>query len=160
MKKLLKDLNIRLITATVLSVLYVAAIPGLILSIGKLQPLMIVCIVYLAAGFYALPIIWIQFGETAALKTLVYAVCTEHIYDIKTLAVQTGNDEAALKTKILKCVEKGYITGLIFDGNGFTVNKEREKSAARRCPNCGAPLTEDDSTLTCVYCGYVYRKNS
>ena len=159
MKKLQKTLTTLLIVATVMSVLYAAAVVGLILSIGKIQWLMIVCIVYLGAGFYAVPIVWINYGDKVTLSKIVRAVYSDKLYDVKSIAMQVSDTEQNVVNNIRKCIDKRYIAGLLFDGETLTVNERREQVAQRKCPNCGAPLEKKNGVLTCEYCGFVYHKD-
>lgn len=148
-----------LIVATVMSVLYAAAIVGLILSIGKIQWLMVVCIVYLGAGFYAIPIVWINYGDKITLSKVVMAVYSDKLYDVKSIAMQVSDTEQNVVNNIKKCIDKRYIVGYLFDGKTLTVNERREQVAQRKCPNCGAPLEKKNGVLTCEYCGFVYHKD-
>ena len=155
MKKIKKELKVQLIIAIIISVLYVAAIPGLILSIGKITWLMIVCIAYLGIGFYANPIVWIKYGDKVSLQNVVKAV-SEEIYDVESIALQTGKDVQTVVGQVRLCIDKGYIRGLLFDGKALSVNEKAKSAAERRCPNCGATLVAEDNVLKCGYCGYVY----
>ena len=148
-----------LIVATVMSVLYPAAIVGLILSIGKIQWLMIVCIVYLGAGFYVIPIVWINYGDKITLSKVVRAVYSDKLYDVKSIAMQVSDTEQNVVNNIKKCIDKRYIVGYLFYGKNLTVNERREQVAQRKCPNCGAPLEKKNGVLTCEYCGFVYHKD-
>lgn len=148
-----------LIVATVMSVLYPAAIVGLILSIGKIQWLMIVCIVYLGAGFYVIPIVWINYGDKITLSKVVMAVYSDKLYDVKSIAMQVSDTEQNVVNNIKKCIDKRYIVGYLFDGENLTVNERRAQVAQRKCPNCGAPLEKKNGVLTCEYCGFVYHKD-
>ena len=148
-----------LIVATVMSVLYAAAIVGLILSIGKIKWLMVVCIVYLVAGFYAIPIVWINYGDKITLSKVVRAVYSDKLYDVKSIAMQVSDTEQNVVSNIRKCIDKRYIAGYLFDGKTLTVNERREHVAQRKCPNCGAPLEKKNGVLTCEYCGFVYHKD-
>lgn len=148
-----------LIVATVMSVLYPAAIVGLILSIGKIQWLMVVCIVYLGAGFYVIPIVWINYGDKITLSKVVRAVYSDKLYDVKSIAMQVSDTEQNVVNNIKKCIDKRYIVGYLFDGKNLMVNERREQVAQRKCPNCGAPLEKKNGVLTCEYCGFVYHKD-
>ena len=160
MKKLQKQLTALLIVATIMSVLYAAAVVGLILTwINNIVWLKIICIVYLGAGFYALPIIWINYGDKITLSKVVRAVYSDKLYDVKSIAMQLSDTEENIVNNIRKCIDKRYITGLLFDGETLTVNERREQVAQRKCPNCGAPLEKKNGVLTCEYCGFVYHKD-
>ena len=159
MKRIKNQLTVMLIVATVMSVLYAAAIVGLILSIGKIQWLMVVCIVYLGAGFYVIPIVWINYGDKITLSKVVRAVYSDKLYDVKSIAMQVSDTEQNVVNNIKKCIDKRYIVGYLFDGENLTVNERREQVAQRKCPNCGAPLEKKNGVLTCEYCGFVYHKD-
>lgn len=159
MKRIKNQLTVMLIVATVMSVLYPAAIVGLILSIGKIQWLMVVCIVYLGAGFYVIPIVWINYGDKITLSKVVRAVYSDKLYDVKSIAMQVSDTEQNVVNNIKKCIDKRYIVGYLFDGENLAVNERREQVAQRKCPNCGAPLEKKNGVLTCEYCGFVYHKD-
>ena len=160
MKKLNKELSVHLLIAILLSVLYVAAIPTLIISIGKIKWLMIVCIVYLAAGFYGLPMVWVTYGDKRSLLSVAKAVMSDKIYDVETISVQLNDNTDSVAAKIRKCIDKGYINGFLFDGKTLEVNERKAKVSSRKCPNCGAPLVEKSGVLYCKYCNSEYHNDN
>ena len=149
----------RLLVFAVLSVcLFVGGIPMIIIgAANKMTAVMVLGIVFTAFDFYACPILFSIYGGVNTLKKVVKAVEIDRIYDVKNIAVQTGLNEEIVKADILKCIEKGYITGLLFDGETLRFNDNRKAERRRlrtKCLSCGAPIDYyADESPVCPYCG-------
>ena len=158
MKKI-NSASARLLVFAILSAcLFVGGIPMIIIgAANKMTAVMVLGIVFTAFDFYACPILFSVYGGVNNLKKVVKAVEIERIYDVKNIAVQTGLNEETVKADVLKCIGKGYIAGLLFDGETLRFNDNRK--AERRvlhtkCPNCGAPIDYyADEAPVCPYCG-------
>lgn len=160
MNKIKKQINKRLIINILLSILYVVAIITLILSIKKNTFIMICSIAYLVIGFYALPMLWINFGNLTSYKGLINAIENEQIYDVNTLMLQLNLEKQIIQEKIRYIIEKGYIKGFIFDGEQLNVNNKivNKNNNVKYCPSCGAILSFKDGKLFCSYCGFKEQK--
>ena len=140
------------------SIGFVIGIPMIIIgAANKMTAVMVLGIVFTAFDFYACPILFSIYGGVNTLKKVVKAVEIDRIYDVKNIAVQTGLNEEIVKADILKCIEKGYITGLLFDGETLRFNDNRKaerRTLHTKCPNCGAPIDYyADEAPVCPYCG-------
>ena len=157
MKKLDKKITITLLFAIISAILFVGGIPMIIMGAGKNTFVMVTGIIFTALDFYACPVLFSCYGSLLSLKNTAKAVNDEHIYDIEQIAVQTGKNADIVKADILKCLEKGYITGLLFDGEKLTFNQNKKADRTLLkgiCPNCGAPVKYySDETPVCPYCG-------
>ncbi len=144
-----------LIISIIYSVLFVASIPGLVLSaVHKVTALMIICIVILVLGFYTLPVVWIKFGDVCTVYHVVYIIYTERLYDSEQIALQLQIEKKTVCNAIRTAIQKGYLTNFIFDGNVLTPNEKKKALAAKKCPNCGANLTAANGKYVCNYCGF------
>lgn len=158
MDKISKKTNLLLFFGIVSALLLVGGIPMIIVGAGKNVPIMIIGIIFTAFDFYACPILFASYGSAISTKNTVRCVMLEHIYSVKDIAVQTGKNEETVKSEILKALEKGYITGLLFDGERLVLNEN--KKAERRlltakCQSCGASVNyyADEPNPACPYCG-------
>ena len=158
MKKINAKVRTLLLLGTLSALLFVGGIPMIIVGAGKNTLVMILGIVFVAFDFYACPILFVAVGNAKSLKRTVQAVMVEHLYAVSDIAVQTGKNEEQVKQEILTCIDKGYITGLLFDGTTLSYNDKRKADRELlhcKCENCGATVNyfSDDATPVCPYCG-------
>ena len=156
MSKYKKDKSLMLFFAILLSVLFVVGIPGIILSAGKNYIIMAICIIFVAGGFYVMPILWVQFASLCSLGRLIYAVENEYIYTVKDLAIYLNKDEKTAKSEINRCIQKRYLTGYLFDGETLTLNENKKVGKTVKtvvCSGCGATVNISDGLNRCEYCG-------
>ena len=154
MSKYKKDKSLMLFFAILLSVLFVAGIPGIVLSAGKSAILLALSIICVAAGFYVMPILWIQFGSLCSLGRLIFAVENEYIYTVKDLAIYLNKDEKSVRNEINTCIRKRYLTGYLFDGETLTLNENKKVGKTVRtvvCSGCGATVNITDGMNRCEY---------
>lgn len=157
----MKKINSKVATMLALSIIslsaLIAGIPMIIIGASSSKVLMIFGIIFVAFDFYACPIMFVQYGNARALQRVVQAVVVEHIYDVQTIASHTGNNPEQITNQIRTCIGKGYITGLLFDGEKLTYNDNREAGKALlsiECKRCGAVVTyHSGETPVCPYCG-------
>ena len=157
MKKLNQKITTILVFTILSAILLVGGIPMIIIGAGKNTFVMVTGIIFTAFDFYACPMLFTFYGSLLSLKNTAKAVNDEHIYDVAQIAVQTGKNAEVVKADILKCLEKGYITGLLFDGEKLTFNQNKKADRMLLkgvCPSCGAPVKYySDETPVCPYCG-------
>ena len=157
MKKLNAKIRTVLLFAILSACLLVGGIPMIIIGAGRMPVVMILGIIFVVVDFYACPILFSSLGGLNSIKRTVQAVTVEHLYTLSDIAAQSGKKEAVIKQEILTSMEKGYITGLLFDGTTLSYNDKRK--ADRRllnckCENCGAMITYySDEVPVCPYCG-------
>ena len=153
-----KKINLLLFFGILSAVLLVGGIPMIIIGAGKNTFLLVTGIVFTAFDFYACPIIFSLYGSAVSLNHTVQCVMSEHIYNVKDIAVQTGKNEEIVRNDIRTAIEKRYITGLLFDGEKLFYNnnaKAARTTLRAKCPSCGAPVDyfSDEANPTCPYCG-------
>lgn len=158
MKKINAKTTRLLIISIISGIALFGGIPLLTLGATREIPaLLAIGIAMIVINFYACPLLIIYYVNVKTLKRTAKAVCEEHIYDVKTIALQTGKPEEFIKQQIFVCIEKGYITGFLFDGEKLTVNaniKANKKILSYKCPNCGATVTYySNEHPVCPYCG-------
>ena len=137
----------------------------IIIGAGKNTFVLVMGIIFTALDFYACPILFSAYGSAQALNKTVHCVMNEHIYNVKDIAAQTGKNEETVKSDVLAAIGKGYITGLLFDGEKLTYNdnaKATGKTLRVKCDCCGAPVVyySDEANPTCPYCGNPIENNS
>ncbi len=157
MEKLNSALKKRLAISILSAFAFVGGIIMIILGAGKIPAVMITGIILTAFDFYACPILFVSYGSLVSLKRTVKAVSEENIYSVDKIATHTMKNPDVIKQEITKAIEKGYITGLLFDGETLSYNSNRKASRSlltAKCPNCGANVNYySDETPICGYCG-------
>ncbi len=158
MEKITNRCKSLFIWALTLSILAVAGIPMIVLgAVNALWAVMVLGIVFVVAGVYVMPFLWVKFGESKGVKRMVFAVEKEYVYSVKDLAMRFGMSEKAVVGSIRTCIEKGYLIGYLFDGNEIKANTNKpinDRVITVRCENCGATYSYDvDKKGKCPYCG-------
>ena len=162
MKKINTKVAVMLTLSLISLAAFIAGIPMIVISASSSKVLMIFGIIFVAFDFYACPMLFIQYGNSLALKRIVKAIVEERIYDVQNIATHTGNNPQAITEQIRTCISKGYVTGLLFDGEKLTYNDNRaegRKILHVECKSCGATITYySDETPVCPYCGTPYKE--
>lgn len=157
MKKINKDISIKLSFGIFSAIGFVAGILLIIFGAGKSAIMLTAGIILGINGFYGTPLWFISYGENKAIKRVVYAIEKEKIYSVKDIATQLQLPEKDVKEKVNKAIEKNYISGFLFDGETFKANNNTAKvKKLGKCENCGGTLAEKDGKLFCPYCNTVY----
>lgn len=160
MKKLNNKINVVLIVALILSVGFPLGVVGIIFGATKsLTALLVVGILFAVAGFYVMPILWINYGELKRKRRILLLINNENIYTTSSLAKQLSIDEESVKNNIAYLIEKGYLTGFLFvDREKLVLNTNKKQTGETRpkikCPNCGALMDYDEVVSVCEYCGF------
>ena len=161
MKKLKREMNIYFWVSLMTSILFVVGIPLIPIFAGKDWIIASMGILFTVYGFYGMPLLWVKYGSFFGMKRLVEAITEEHILTVNQLAMQLQISEIDAKNKVLKAMNKKYITGFIFDGVRLTLNENKRpayKVEVRTCENCAARLEITDNEVYCPYCGTIYTK--
>lgn len=149
-----------LIAALVVTIAFVAGIPGIVLSAVYGIPLLLAfCIACVGGGFYGMPFLWISYGNFVSLKRLMVAVDVENIYKVEDLASHLSKTPAEIREKLKYGIHKRYITDYLLVDDALVLNenrKQRKKIAGNQCRNCGAALVMTDNGLVCPYCGTLF----
>jgi len=161
MERIDRRLRLLFILSLVSSVLFVAGIPMIILGALHAKFVMVLGIVFTAADFYAMPMLWVAYGNARANRRLVYAVTRENLLTVPLLAVQLNLPAEQVRERLTVCIQKLYLTGYFFDGETLTLNTRTAPSdeiLVAECESCGARLEyHPGETPTCPYCGTVHR---
>ena len=88
MKKINKDISIKLSFGIFSAIGFVAGILLIIFGAGKSAIMLTAGIILGINGFYGTPLWFISYGETKAIKRVVYAIEKEKIYSVKDIATQ------------------------------------------------------------------------
>lgn len=164
----MKKINAKLATILIFCILSSAALVGgvpmiIIGASNHISFVMITGIVLVAFDFYACPILWVNFGGASNLKTVVKAVEEENIYTVEGIAKQQNKQPEVVVNEIRTCMQKGYISGYLFDGEKLTLNENRKQGKRLlnvKCGNCGATYGYySDEDGVCPYCGTPSKHN-
>lgn len=161
MEKLKQQKNKIFAISLVVSVLFVAGIPGIILSAGKNVFLLILSIACVAFGFYGAPMFWIHYAELVGLERTLMAIEMENLYTVAELAQHRGVSQKAMAGQIKKLMDKMYLRGYIFDGSELKLNQNQKLSEIKnttKCPTCGANVVFSGKQGSCPYCGSLVDK--
>lgn len=163
MKKLNSEIRHMLIAAIVVTVLFVAGLPVLLLGTSKafavagVNTLFLVTgIVLLAGGFYATPILWVLYGGKRELLGFVSAIENRGLSTLEALASHTRLDADAVRAKIDLCFEKGYLDGYIRDGDTLRRPNPEGELHSVICPACAARFEFRGESGKCPWCGTLY----
>lgn len=121
--------------------------------------LLVIGIVLAAVGFYVMPVMWIQFGETKVYVSLYYAITRDHLRTVSDIAAQLAvTPEKALEL-IKKSISCRYIEGFKFTEDGTAIEEIIVKKRAEsefvpiKCSACGAVSLVSREDPRCPYCG-------
>lgn len=159
MKKVKGKIQGLLIASVLLTIVFVGGIPMIIAGAGKSTFLLVTGIVFVAGGFYCMPVCWVMYGEAKKLARVVFAVEKECIYSVGDIAVHLSETPEVIKGYVQKCIDKGYLLGYIFDGEQLNANfniSKKDELINVKCEGCGAKYqSSPTSESVCPYCGSV-----
>ena len=157
MKKINKDVNIKLLISVLTAIGFVAGILLIIFGAKNSTIMLVSGIILCIYGFYGTPMWFISYGETKGLQRVIFAVVNEKIYSVKDIATQLQQSEKEVKEKINKAIQKNYLSGYLFDGENLKTNNNKgQVKKVGKCENCGGALIEKDGKLFCPYCETIY----
>ena len=164
MKKLKRRIIVVFFVSLFVSISMVVGIP--MIPIGFANDIVwmgIVGIVLTAHGFYGVTFYWIWFGGLISCKRLITAINTHYLYTVTELDAHLSKNSADVQKNIRKCINKGWLEGVLFDGETIFVNTNKPldiqpefvtcaycdgvfpaEKGMLRCPNCGGPLPIKD----------------
>lgn len=156
MKAVNKYINKLLICSLVLSCLFVAGIPMIILGATHGQyAIMGVGIGLTVIGFYGAPIAWVSYGNARGLKRIVYAVVVENLYTVQEIAAQISQSEKYVRSKLTICFNRNFLAGFKREGDNIVLNENAavdQKQRFAECPYCGAKFAYSPQNPRCPYC--------
>ena len=162
-----KSCRFKLVLSLVLSVFLVGGIVSIIFGATSSTALLVIGIIMTVLGFYGSPISWVSYGNLVVEKAVLYAITEDHIESITAISQNLGISENDAKAKVNHLMSNRYLTGykLQEDGTLVAIEKPKEKKQEenllklKKCPNCGANLTETaDHKYKCKYCGVTFDK--
>ena len=158
MQKLQKTLRVLFGFAFGLSIGFPCGILCIIFGASAgIVPLLVFGIVLTASGFYAMPILWVQYGERRQDKNLLYMITEERIDTVAQLSAQTGLKDEIVRQKVKKLIVSRYLTGYLFENDTLRPNIDPATIPApvKKCPSCGADMVRVGNVYKCEYCGTV-----
>lgn len=162
MNEVSKAIGRQLIVALILTALFVAGIPAVVLgAVKRLWVVMGIGIFFAVVGFYGMPIAWVNYGSKSGLKRVVYAVTAENLLSVREIAAQLGKSEKNVRELLDDCFRLGYLGGYKRSGDEIVPNEEydpererKPKTFATECPYCGAKFVRKvGEPAACPYCG-------
>ncbi len=140
-----------------LSIGFPAGVLGIVFgAVLGMIPLLVLGILLTVGGFYAMPILWIKYGERRGDRALLFMIEQEHLYTVKALALQTGQKESAIREKIKSLILSHILTGYLFRDDILELNENQKQTEGSRrtkkCDHCGALMAFDGLFFRCEYC--------
>ena len=150
------------IILSVYSVLFIIAIPGVVLSaLNGIWALLGVCVLLVFSGIYVLTIGWSFWAKMIINRNIAVAIVEDGITNIKTLATAFGKWERIMRRDVAQIMRKRYITGYVFNEKRTelvrTERSKREEAQKaeslqrKKCESCGAALII--GAKACCHCG-------
>ncbi len=160
MKRINKKIRLLFGFALGLSVGFPAGVLGIIFgAVNKIIPLMIAGIVFTVAGFYAMPLLWVRYGERRGDRTVLSMILHDNIYTISGLAAQTGYSENTVREKVKRMIHSRELSGYLLVDDVLELNTNVKQTAktreTKKCESCGAMMNFDGVKFVCEYCGTV-----
>ena len=163
MKKLNSQIQKLLITGIVVSVLFAAGLPLLLLgatgafsSSGVNTLFLVLGIVLLVGGFYATPILWVAYGGKRELRGFVSAIEDKGLSTVEQLTSHTRLDADTVRAKIDLCFAKGYLPDFVREGDTLVRRNPEGELHSVVCPSCAARFDFRGESGKCPWCGTVY----
>ncbi|MGM9683269.1 MAG: hypothetical protein ACI3XQ_06700 [Eubacteriales bacterium] len=166
MDRIDKALRSNFVTALVWSVCMAVGVPMIVfgainMSSGNYPPggpLLVLGISFSGSGFYAVPLLWVAYGQKRELRQLVYAIEKQDLCTVARLASHMNMSEKKVRSCLDICFSKGYLPGFIRDGDTLsrvTVDHSAGLHSVE-CPCCAARFEFSGPSGRCPYCGTVY----
>lgn len=163
MKKIKSRITLDLILGLILPILLVVGIVMIIVFAKKNTILLVLGIVFVVAGFYGSPIVWLLYGSRKQDLRLLSLICDENIYSIDSLAEQVGCEKQNVLNEVRKLINQGYLIGYLLKDNNYlelnTNEKQNQKVTVVKCPSCGAKNKVVGNSGFCEYCGEKLENN-
>ncbi len=163
MKKLNSQIQKLLIAGIVVSVLFAAGLPLLLLgatgafsSSGVNTLFLVLGIVLLVGGFYATPILWVAYGGKRELRGFVSAIEDKGLSTVEQLTSHTRLDADTVRAKIDLCFAKGYLPDFVREGDTLVLRNPEGELHSVVCPSCAARFDFRGESGKCPWCGTVY----
>lgn len=158
MKKIDKSINTTFAFALALSIGFPVGILCIIFGAVKgIIALLVIGIVLVVFGFYAMPLLWVRFADKRKDKAFMLMIERDYIYTVQGLSVQTGESEQNVRARIKRLINTHYLVGYLFQDDilQLNTNKKQDERSRRtsKCNQCGAMMYFDGLMFRCDYCG-------
>jgi energy-coupling factor transporter transmembrane protein EcfT len=157
-KKIKNSVRKGLLACLIVSVLFVAGIPMIVVGFGSgWQWLGIPGVIFTAGGFFTAPILWTFWGVTVGQRRLCLAIEEDGLLSVEDLARNFGRSAKGMRAEITTVMNKRWLTGYKFSEDKSALIAVEKKTAVvlAKCPTCSAPVPKD--AATCPYCGIALR---
>ncbi len=160
MQKLNKSIRILFFVSLALSIGFPLGILGIIFgAVYFIVPLLVIGIILVVGGFYAMPILWTKYADKRHDRTLLFMIEHEYIYTVADLAAQTGFKEKNVRERVKNLIMSHYLVGYLFRDDMLerNTNKRQSETSARtkECPRCCATMWFDGIRFRCDYCKFI-----
>lgn len=147
MKKAIARKNLALIVSIIVSITLVGGIP--MIPIGFATDYIFVAIagiVFVAHGFYGVTFYWIWFAGLCTTVKVVKAIEKSNLYTVREISLYTSINMDNVKKHVRKAMNKGWLVGLLFDGNNIYANENE-------------PIIRNGVKVQCEYCDTFYMRS-
>ncbi len=152
MTELNKKIRLLFFFALGISIAFPLGLLGIIFgAVFGMIPLMVIGIVITVSGFYAMPILWVRYGERRGDRTLLFIIENERIYTVSELALQTGYKEDDVRNRIRRMIHGRSLVGYLFINDTLELNIPAPPPT-KKCTGCGAVMKHDGVKYRCEYC--------
>lgn len=171
MQKVLKRRRSILAWALTLSILFPAGILMIIFGFsGGMLFLAIPGVLFVVAGFYGMPVLWVKFGELSRKADLCRTIDRDGVRSVAILAQMRGVTKKTMLAEIRSLLEKGYLEGYVLTGEERLtpvselpdmerfLARETGRSETVSCPGCSAAIELTHGSAVCPYCGRVIQR--
>ena len=141
--------------ALFLSVGFVLGILGIIFGATKgITILLVLGIIFTVLGFYAMPIIWIQYGEQTPRIAVLDLIVNDNMLNLDSIAQSLGKRLKDIQIIVNYLMTKRFLKGYVLDGNVLKpIENNEDVVVTHKCPYCGATLDLEKDISSCEYCG-------
>lgn len=113
-----------------------------------LTALLVFGIIFVVAGFYGAPMVWVAVGSTYESKKLFSQIHDGSVTSISDLARLNDKSENQVHQEVKKLIDKKYLTGVAVVGDEIVRLSADGKTVVNvsaaityRCPYCTGPVT-------------------
>lgn len=159
MKKLIPRLTIVCLCAIALSLMFIAAIPGLVISAQKNTVwLMVVCISVLGVGLPAIPLLWVYFAKLYSLQPITATVEDDRIYEINVIVARLHLTRKTVMRRLRRILRWHILREYYMDEKFIRPTYHLGAQSILHCDHCGANFDMAEGADVCPHCGAAQKK--
>jgi len=155
MNQLNKKIKINLIVGILISLMFVACIPMIILSAFDIKRSLVTfvfSIVCMFAGFYGLPFVWTNFQRLRNMKK-TWALIQEGVTDYQSLSGKLKMSPRRTRKYVNRLFRFGYISAVeITEEPIYGFEKKTFEARPIKCEGCGGVYVKNTNDTECPYC--------